>query len=906
MASQASSSQARDAKTSSGPKKLDVVVDSLIPPAEDEEPEAPQPSNARPDRQGSWQSLVQSIDMGNEGAIPEERLDEAREILRSTLQAKENNSSTIKYSHFPECLQKVFRTWDVDGNGKVSIIELQAAAEAWQRKDERLKMMHRMVMGLTLAVLVLASLNFFTTYLATDLAKEVRSQNGLLVTGDGSIARVSSADMSVENGILTARHDSLLQTQSVEPLCDTAVNSNSSNSSSKFCGAPQPAVATRPAEVEQPLSSTIPDKLFAEMTKLKLTGADGVSHMTIHILGFTRALAPSRCGSLVYLSSLYGTMTLDETDLYFDDELAARASAFGIELAEYTASGRRLASGNELSGMFSFFEDYAWECESVEKPQSPSKPYVLKTVKLHPCTSLDQCSSQMGRGVMLPGYDTEASSIISVETLVETENITLSVQKFPNHPLQELVTVTDHVSQTHRSFQRFNGSAYHCKDQNYTAAVGNASDTLDSYYAAFLGKEIRPAILYSLPWGEEEVPARQVRVFRLQPQDDVDGALPVPINYEDDVDSLLPTRLFFNGARDMNMDVEDIMVQSLQQGQAAAEDFVLTFSLECESSEILDLPLMTSVLTERTSHIDFYVQQYLASDIHADDVGSTSYWKAALEHEDEDNVANSSRRLLSKRRPMRRLQDLDGGFEVELDEKTTLAASISSGCFVVAGETSSAASPWSFSGELAMGKGCSDPSSQFTVDGRVGVSYGWEMEKDYKINMLVYKAKIQFGCELSIGGYIGGRSGSYQYDCGRRLQADSLGNITEELIQEDSADMDLETLEGSDSVQADGGQGDSSGRQLSARRRRRRRRRRQCSKAGFEVLAGIGVGGGCGVSRRRIGVSLEGGLDLSVGPWPSPLDARAVGEISAKGCIKLGPFKGCVGFPSLKLFDIDI
>eukprot|EP00931_Biecheleriopsis_adriatica_P099696 TRINITY_DN7438_c0_g2_i1.p1 TRINITY_DN7438_c0_g2~~TRINITY_DN7438_c0_g2_i1.p1 ORF type:complete len:914 (+),score=169.34 TRINITY_DN7438_c0_g2_i1:216-2744(+) len=841
-----------------------------------------------------------------EGSVSKERLDEAREILKHTLQAKENNASRIQYKHFPDCLQKVFRTWDVDGNGGVSIVELQAAADAWRRKDERMKMMRFMMMGMTVTVIILSLCSFFAAYLAVDLAKEMRSQNGLMVTGDGSIARVSSADMSVENGVLTARQESSARLlQPVESLCNTDGSSNSSDTSMS-CGAPEPAVATRPAEVERSLSSTIPDKLFAQMTKLKLTGTDGVSHMTIHILGFTRALGPSRCGSLVYLSSLHGTVTLDDTDLYLDDELAARASALGIELAEHTASGRRLASGNILSGMFNFFEDYVWECESIEKPKSPSKPYILKAVKLNPCSRDDQCSSQMGRNVMLPGYDEESSSIISVEMLVETENITLSVQRFPNHPFQELVTLTDHVAMTHRSFQRFNGSAYHCKDSNYTAVVGNASDSLDSYYAAFLGRETRSALLYSLPWGDEEVPARQVRVFRLQPQDKVEGALPVPINYEDDVESLLPTRLFFNGARDMNMDVEDIMVQSWVQDPSAAEEAVLNFSLECASSEILDLPLMTSALTERTSHVDFYVQQYLANDIHADDIGLTSYWKAALEREDEDNVGNSSRRLLSKRRPRRRLQDVDGGFEVEFDSQATLSASVSNGCFGVAGEVSSTTSPWSFSGQLEMGKGCQDPSSQFTIDGRVGVSYGWELTKEYKINMLVYKAKIQFGCDLSIGGYIGGRSGTYQYDCGRRLQADSLGNITAEPSEEEESDLELELLEHADGFQSEGSLDGSFARQLSARRRRRRRRRRTCSKAGFEVLAGIGVAGGCGVSRRRIGVSLEGGFDLSLGPWPSPLDARAVGEISAKGCIKLGPFKGCVGFPSLKLFDIDI
>jgi len=771
----------------------------------------------------------------------------------------------------------------------VSVVELQAAALAWRRKDERVKMMQFMVVGLAVAVVILSVVSFFTAFLATDLAKEVRASNGMLVTADGSVARVSSADMSVENGVLTARGGS--------PT--SRLHCESNGTSGRSCGAPQPALATRPAEVTQSLSSTIPDRLFAEMTKLKLSGSDGVSHMIIHILGFTRVLAPSRCGSLVHLSTLHGSMTLDDTDFYFDDALAAHTSTLGIELAESTSAGRRLASGNTLAGMFNFFEDYEWECESILKPESPSKPYVLKTVKLTPCISLDQCTSQMGGGVMLPGFDEESSSVVSVETLVETNDVTISIQRFPNHPFQQLVTVTDHANKTHRSFQLFNGSAYHCKDLNYSVAVGNASDTLDNYFAAFLGRETRPALLYSLPWGDEEVPARTVRAFRLQPQEDVDGALPVPIDYEDDEESRLPTRIFFNGARDMNMDVEDIMVQSLQQDEGIAEDIISAFDLHCSSSEILDLPLMQSALTEHTHQVEFYVQQHIFSDIHMDSPNLTTYWKKALEREDQENVG-SNRRLLSKRRPGRRLQDMDGGFEVEMGETATLAAATSSGCFLVSGEVSSTKSPWAFNGELAMGRGCQDPSSQFTVDGQVGVSYGWEVEKDYKINMFVYKAKVQFGCELRIGGYIGGRSGSYQYDCGRRLE-DSLSNITGPRPEDAE---ELEMLEDSETAMEPDSL-DAPGRRLSARRRRRRRRR-TCSKVGFEVLAGIGVEGSCGVSRRRIGVSLEGGLDLTIGPWPSPLEARASAEISAKGCIKLGPFKGCIGFPGLKLFDVAL
>lgn len=287
---------------------------------------------------------------------------------------------------------------------------------------------------------------------------------------------------------------------------------------------------------------------------------------------------------------------------------------------------------------------------------------------------------------------------------------------------------------------------------------------------------------------------------------------------------------------------------------------------------------------------------------------TNDYWMQALQREDVENLGNQSsadsRALLSKRLP-RRLQDVDGGFELDIGEDASIYASTGGNCFTMGGETSNPASPWSFGGELNMGKGCEDPASQFTIDGRVGVNYGWETEKKYKIKVLFWKATVNLECGLGISGYIGGRTGSYKYKCGRRLEAaeQSAGDELIEQREPSEAHLvnksDVRSGEDLDLEEDD----EAPKRRLFGRRRRRRR---TCTKAGFEVIAGVGIGGGCGVSRRRIGVTLEGGLDLSIGPWPDPLDARAKGYISAKGCIKLGPFKGCIGLPSVKLFDVNI
>lgn len=331
---------------------------------------------------------------------------------------------------------------------------------------------------------------------------------------------------------------------------------------------------------------------------------------------------------------------------------------------------------------------------------------------------------------------------------------------------------------------------------------------------------------------------------------------------------------------------------------------------------------MLSAVTENKDDVNFYAKLYEESD---DEILS-SYWIKAREEEDAANLKLESggRRLLTKRSPRNLASiSLSGGFEVELSSKARIAASISGNCFTVSGEIDNPASPWSFSGELNMGNGCQSPTNSFSVDGSVGIAYTWGIDKSYTLKVLLWKATINVECGLSIGGYVGGHVGSFKYDCGRRLGAagedpqetdsDNGGNLTLEADagagtnEIGSAGFDEEEDGRLSGQHADDSEADADARRLFSRRRRtRRRRRRICTKTGFEILAGVGVSGGCSVSRRRIGVSLEGGLDLTLGPWPSPLDARAKATISAKGCIKIGPFGGCLTLPEVQLFDLNI
>jgi len=200
------------------------------------------------------------------------------------------------------------------------------------------------------------------------------------------------------------------------------------------------------------------------------------------------------------------------------------------------------------------------------------------------------------------------------------------------------------------------------------------------------------------------------------------------------------------------------------------------------------------------------------------------------------------------------------------------------------------------------------------VGGKLQLAYGWSIEKEKKINVLFWSAKVKMECDLKIHGYISGTKGLFKYKCGRRLEEApypelanaSAGSGTDAAeLDPDSSSAALEEDALTDDLESES----ASERRLWGRRRRRRRRRRTCTQAGFILGAGVGVAGGCEVSvnGKGIGVSLEGGLDVEIGPFPQPpLDARASAEISAKGCIKIGPFTGCIGLPSVEIFDVNI
>jgi hypothetical protein len=652
---------------------------------------------------------------------------EGLDLLLKLKTAKVANASTMSYAHLPEQIQEVVRLWDMDGSGEIGISELSMAAKAYKQVQNEKRTIKRIAVGMALIIALLLAGIFAVTYFVVDMSKEMRGdQSGIMKTPDGHFVKVGSSDFVVNaDGKLTVRGDESRRLEGCannSDMCDMA-----------------PVLKVEVAKEQRQLSSAIPDKLFAEMSQLTLSGADGVSKFTIWVQGFTRVVVASKCGSLVHIFSILGSMTLDDTDMYFDEDLSNKMTSYGFRLDGVTGYGRRLISNSQILGIFSFFDNYDWQCTSVEPPKSVTKPFVYTAIKSSPCLATTQCTSAIFKdGTLRPGTisnDGSDLAIITEETVVETDEFSLSIKKFPNHPLQSIVMITDHVNQTRRSMQVFNGTAHHCSSWSY--GVSDPTNMSD-YFPVFVGMKVERGRTIGFPWRVASVPERQVRAFRLEPKQDI-PALPVSIDYDVDANTGVPTRLFILKARDWMIDVEEIIFESLQEdASVVAGELLRKFAFSCDSAYAERVPEITNPFTENEADVGFYLRRYL--NIPKDDplvaaMSESAYWKelynvpARLLVEEDDQPLES---VSSYDNQSGRGLGVDGGFEAKfpIDPTQTLAFSIKTGdgvCSSISKEGSrSASSPWTLGGSVTW---CTGPPS--SLEGSVSITYGANIEKRF-------------------------------------------------------------------------------------------------------------------------------------------------------------------------------
>ena len=72
----------------------------------------------------------------------------------------------------------MFREWDTDGGGTVGIAELLSAAAAYRKSQQEAARLRKMIVGLLLALVVLAACTFATSSGAVEMGKEAKVKDG--------------------------------------------------------------------------------------------------------------------------------------------------------------------------------------------------------------------------------------------------------------------------------------------------------------------------------------------------------------------------------------------------------------------------------------------------------------------------------------------------------------------------------------------------------------------------------------------------------------------------------------------------------------------------------------------------------------------------------------------------------
>eukprot|EP00931_Biecheleriopsis_adriatica_P004154 TRINITY_DN105866_c0_g1_i1.p1 TRINITY_DN105866_c0_g1~~TRINITY_DN105866_c0_g1_i1.p1 ORF type:complete len:1110 (-),score=271.80 TRINITY_DN105866_c0_g1_i1:163-3492(-) len=469
------------------------------------------------------EAMKKGIDADGSGHVSRDEMMKGVELLTKIKQQAASNSGELDYTYLPEKVQDVMKEWDVDGSGKVSHHELAAAAQAHQKVKEEGRLMKKIIFVMAMVILLLMVSMFVLSYLAVDMAKEMRGDGeGTMKNGAGDVVKVGSSDYIMENGKLVPRGDA--STNETRRLTGTD-------------GVDQP-VTMSTAQTTFTLSSRLSNKQLSELNKLQLE-LNAQDSRDVQIQAWKRVPQPGAhfCGSVVVLTTPVGNFTLDDEDLYYkgdDQEILERYGATDEELTaawkddeDDLEKTRRLAESNgrrplrrlseaarkghiqgrrlsaaALAGMYNSIANAAEEFECVitaddgteiviEPPKPPVFPYSYVTEYDHECEIKGKpvCEAKQEGliGMLRPGAVKHADGSMTMKSYQQVlmlANITVTVDYYPSHFMQRKVTVYDYIKKKRRSYSLFglvpnSGEKLHCDVQNMSKEEASAKAARD-------------------------------------------------------------------------------------------------------------------------------------------------------------------------------------------------------------------------------------------------------------------------------------------------------------------------------------------------------------------------------------------------------------------------------------------
>jgi len=367
------------------------------------------------------------------------------ETLMHLMRQKAENSETLHYRHMPACVQAIMKTWDLDGDKTVNVVELAAAAEAFKKQKQEGRIMKKIIVGMSIVILILMSATFILSYLAAEAAKEVRaSSDGTMSTATGSVMRSASSEFQMlADGSLVARGPA-------EGLNCTGDGTT--------CRRLSPGQATTlkvaASEEKNALASTLPDDIFHELKSLQMNLLSKV--LEVKIAGFQRVpVRSSKCGSVVHLQTPYGRLTLDDLTLSADAVFVKYLQEIGLEDAFDIVGigfGRRLkiAEGS-LGGFFNILKSAEYECQSqpLEPPEELERGFIAETQVKELLAPQERGLSflfkdDVGNPLPKPGVVKEDGKLYSMvqRDVVQAEGLTAERSTFGMFPMLKELIIT--------------------------------------------------------------------------------------------------------------------------------------------------------------------------------------------------------------------------------------------------------------------------------------------------------------------------------------------------------------------------------------------------------------------------------------------------------------------------------
>ncbi|CAE7446035.1 unnamed protein product [Symbiodinium natans] len=330
------------------------------------------------------------------GHVAQDEMDKALLLMSNLLRQKRENCADMSYRHLSPCIQDVMKEWDLDGDGTVALHELTEAAGAYKKIKKEGRRMKRMIIGLTCVIGVLLTGMFVLSYVAADMAKEMRSEgDGVMRAHQGEVVKVASSDFTLVDGQLVARGDPA-------SLAECGTNTTCRR-----------LMANGQVPLQTAAARKVMTGLFSTMRRGNL---ERLKTLTLHcrtpvVLNVVKApqVKDQRtcdCGYIVEIPTTEGTLTLDNRKIFADESLYAFLQEAQCLLTDGPAGvGRKrggrgggrgqgnrgrllLGAADLLDGTFEWFEEGEEPCENNPLPDPSDIPQYyrasVRITELHP------------------------------------------------------------------------------------------------------------------------------------------------------------------------------------------------------------------------------------------------------------------------------------------------------------------------------------------------------------------------------------------------------------------------------------------------------------------------------------------------------------------------------------------